>query len=37
LHRRGKARRSGPAAENILKIIETERAAAFQARAKTAE
>ena len=32
LHRRGKARRSGPAAENILKILETERAAAFQAR-----
>jgi pyruvate ferredoxin oxidoreductase alpha subunit len=26
LHRRGKARRSGPAAENILKILERERA-----------
>ena len=35
LHRRGKARRSGPAAENILKILETERAAAFEARTET--
>jgi len=37
LHRRGKARRSGPAAENILKILETERAAALQARSETAK
>lgn len=29
LHRRGKARRSGPAAENILKILEKDRAAAM--------
>ncbi|MDE2383458.1 MAG: pyruvate ferredoxin oxidoreductase [Alphaproteobacteria bacterium] len=29
IHRRGKARRSGPAAENILKILESEREAAI--------
>jgi len=37
LHRRGKARRSGPAAENVLKILEKERAAQLQSRAEQAE
>jgi pyruvate ferredoxin oxidoreductase alpha subunit len=32
LHRRKKARRAGPAAENILKILEHERAEALKAR-----
>lgn len=32
LHRRGKTRRAGPAAENILKIIEAERAQQLDAR-----
>jgi pyruvate ferredoxin oxidoreductase alpha subunit len=32
LHRRGKTRRAGPAAENILKIIEAERAQRLDAR-----
>ncbi|MFO1131103.1 MAG: pyruvate ferredoxin oxidoreductase [Hyphomicrobiales bacterium] len=31
IHRRGKARRAGPAAENILKIIEAERAQRLEA------
>jgi pyruvate ferredoxin oxidoreductase alpha subunit len=33
IHRRGKARRSGPAAENILKILETERDERLKAKA----
>jgi pyruvate ferredoxin oxidoreductase alpha subunit len=34
IHRRGKARRAGPAAENILKILERERAEKARARAE---
>lgn len=37
IHRRGKARRSGPAAENILKIIEKERADQMKATAEKVE
>ncbi|HMT14427.1 MAG TPA: hypothetical protein PKE19_06720, partial [Aestuariivirga sp.] len=32
IHRRGKARRAGPAAENILKILEREKAEKARAR-----
>ena len=37
IHRRGKARRSGPAAENILKILEKERADQMKATAEKVE
>lgn len=37
IHRRGKARRAGPAAENILKIIEAERAQRLDARDASGE
>jgi pyruvate ferredoxin oxidoreductase alpha subunit len=37
IHRRGKARRSGPSAENILRILEKERAEQIKARALKAK